>query len=398
METIQITLPSSKSLSNRWLALDYLSSSGIKIKNLSAAEDTQLFKRLLRQFKMGRRHTFDCRDAGTAARFLTALFAVTPGTNVIIGTERLCQRPMKPLIDALRSIGCQIKCLEKEGFLPLQINGLVPTATRVAIDCSQSSQFASALLLAAAAMPRGLAVELTDMPVSEHYLTMTLEVFNHAGVKWALKGNPPAYYVEHSIPKCDAVAIEKDWSAASFFYTVAALDPGRRIHMSGLCFPSQQGDSVAKDIFEQLGVISDQTGLAIQIERTQTPVSKLDCDFTNTPDLFPAVAVACAGLGIEARLTGLSHLRLKESDRVNAVATELRKMKCLLEVTESELHIYPSQLEPTQPVATYDDHRIAMAFASLKVRYPNIEILDPEVVSKSFPAFWEMLERAIAKE
>ena len=396
MEAIQITLPSSKSISNRWLALDYLSFNGIKIKNLSAADDTQLLKRLLRQMKMGRRHTFDCRDAGTAARFITALLAVTPGTHVVSGSERLCQRPMAPLIDALRSIGCQIKCQEEEGFLPIQIEGVTPSVSRIAIDCSQSSQFASALLLAAISMPLGMAVELTGAPASEPYIKMTLDMLSRAGVQWALKGNPPAYFVEHNIPQCDAVSIEKDWSAASYFYAVAAMRPNCRLHMSGLSYPSLQGDCVAMDIFSKLGVVSANNGLAIEIERTGKVAESLQYDFTNCPDLVPAVAVACAGLGIEAQLTGIDNLRHKESNRVEAIVVELTKMGCRIEADNDQIHIYPSQLVVNHPVETYNDHRIAMAFATLKALHPQMEILNPEVVSKSFPSFFEMLNRALS--
>ena len=396
MEAIQVTLPSSKSISNRWLALDYLSSNGIKIKNLSSADDTQLFKRLLRQMKMGRRHTFDCRDAGTAARFITALLAFTPGTHVVTGSEYLCKRPMAPLIEALRSIGCQIKCQVNEGFLPLQIEGVMPTASRLKVDGSMSSQFVSALLLAAISLPHGLAIELEGDVASEPYIRMTLDMMTRAGVQWALKGNPPAYHVEHNIPQCDAVVIEKDWSAASCFYGVAALRPGCRLHMSGLAHPSLQGDCVAMEIFERLGVVSANNGLAMEIERTGKVADTLEYDFTDTPDLVPAVAVACAGLGVEARLSGIANLRLKESDRVASIVTELSKMGCNIEATEDMMCIHPSQLVVSQPVDPHGAHRIAMSFAMLRAIFPQLEILHPEVVSKSFPTFFEMLGRALA--
>lgn len=396
MEPIQITLPSSKSLSNRWLVMDYLSRNGIKIKNLSTAEDTQILKRMLRQLKMGRRHNYDVHDSGTAARFLTALLAVTPGSHSLTGSERLCQRPMAPLIESLRSIGCNIKCTKNEGCLPLKIEGFVPFANRIVIDGSLSSQFASSLLLAASAMPHGLQVELTGNPVSEPYIDMTLAVFDQAGVPYVLKGNPPAYYVEHTIPNCDAVTIEKDWSAASYFYAITALKKDIRLHMAGLTFDSLQGDSVVTELFNKLGVKSEMVGMAIEIEQGEPVVDKFEYNFTDTPDLFPSVAVTCAALGLEARLTGLFHQRVKESDRLNAVATELKKMGCKLEVTEEGLMLHPSKLNPTEPIPSYNDHRIAMAFSILKAQFPNLVIEDPDVVSKSFPTFWEMLERCIS--
>lgn len=399
METIQITLPSSKSLSNRWLVLDYLSHNGIKIKNLSTADDTQLLKRLLRQLKMGRRHNFDCHDAATAARFLVGLCAVTPGTHNITGSERLCQRPMAPLFDALRSMGCSIKCMGKEGYLPVKIEGFTPVmGTRVVVDCAQSSQFASSMLLSAACAAHGFAVELQNVSASEPYINMTLQTLTDAGVNWTLKGNPPAYYVEHNIPNCDVVSIEKDWSAASYFYAMAALRPGMRLHMSGLTYPSSQGDCVVLDIFAQLGVNSEVNGLALEIEGTDECVACLEHDFTHTPDLVPTVAVCCAALGIEAHLTGVANLRLKESDRINAITTELVKMGCKIESSDNEIHILPSELNITGPVETYNDHRIAMAFATLKMIWSDLEVTNPDVVSKSFPQYFEMLNRACASE
>lgn len=396
METTQITLPSSKSLSNRWLVLDYLSRQGIKIKNLSTADDTQLLKRLLRQLKMNRRHNFDCHDAATAARFLVGLCAVTPGTHNITGSERLCQRPMAPLFAALRSVGCQIKCTGQEDCLPVTITGITPAAgTRVVVDCSLSSQFASSMLLTAACATHGMAVELQNVGPSEPYIQMTLQALTDAGVNWSLKGNPPAYYVEHNIPNCDVVGIEKDWSAASYFYTAAALKLGVRLHMGGLCYPSTQGDCVALDLYTRLGVESDNTGLSIEVERLDDPEEYFEHDFTDTPDIVPSVAVCVAGLGIEGRLTGLGNLRFKESDRINALVTELRKLNVKVEASDDELHILPSEIKVTQPVETYGDHRIAMAFASLKVVFPELEITNPEVVSKSFPAFFEMLDRVV---
>lgn len=397
MEAIQITLPSSKSLSNRWLTLSFLSRNGIRIKNLSSAEDTQTLKRLLRQLKMGRRHNFDCGNAGTVARFMVALTALTPGSHTVYGDERLCSRPMAPLFDALRSMGCIIKCTQNEGYLPVKIEGISPVANRVVVDCSQSSQFASAILFAAAYAPLGLAVELQNVAASEPYITMTLDTFTQAGINWVLKGNPPAYFVEHNIPTCDLVTIEKDWSAASYFYLVSALNPDIRLHLGGLSYPSIQGDCVTRDIFAKLGVSTEASGLSLDIQRTSDPEPLLVHDFTATPDIVPTVAVACAFLGIEGRLKGVANLRLKESDRVAAITAELQKMGCKVEATDDEIHILPSKPVISQPVDTYNDHRIAMAFGALKTIHPEIEIQNPDVVAKSFPNFFEMVERTIVQ-
>ncbi len=392
---IQITLPASKSISNRWLVMDYLSANGIKIKNLSPANDTQLLKRLLRQLKINRRHNFDCHDAGTAARFLTALLAFTPGTNVITGTERLCQRPMAQLIEALRSMGCQITCLEKEGFLPLKINGFVPLVDRVILDGSQSSQFVSALLMASILLPQGLTVEVTGTAASEPYIEMTLDVLEQAHINCDLKGVPPAYHIEHALPKCDIVSVEKDWSAASYFYAAVAMNPALHIRMVGLYRESSQGDSVVTEVFEQLSVHTEQSDICADVTGGYDFEKEFTYDFMSTPDLFPAVAVTCAALGIDAHLTGISGLRVKESDRVKTITEELRKMNCQVEVLEDEVHLLPSTLQVSQPVDTHDDHRIAMAFAILKIKFPELEVLNPDTVSKSFPNFWEMLQRVL---
>lgn len=392
---IQITLPASKSISNRWLVMDYLSANGIKIKNLSSADDTQLLKRLLRQLKMNRRHNYDCHDAGTAARFLTALLAFTPGTHTIVGTPRLCQRPMAPLIEALRSIGCHITCTGKEGFLPLKIEGTIPTADRIIVDGTLSSQFVSALLQASILLPQGLKVEVTGISTSEPYIEMTLNVMEMANINWDLKGTPPAFQLDHSLPRADIVTIEKDWSAASYFYTTTAIKPSLHLRMVGLYKESLQGDSVVKDIYSHFGVVSQQTDITNDVTNNGEYDKVFAWDFTNTPDLFPAVAVTCAELGIDAHLKGIDNLRIKESDRVKMVAEELKKMNCKVEITDHEVHILPSQLTITQPVDPHGDHRIAMAFAALKVKYPEVEVLTPDVVSKSFPTFWEMLDRAV---
>ena len=396
MEAIQITLPSSKSISNRWLVLDYLSQNGIRIKNLSTADDTQLFKRLLRQARLGRRHTYDCRDAGTAARFLIAILSVTPGTHYITGSPRLCQRPMGPLVDSLRSIGCKIEYSGEEGCLPMKIEGVVPTGNRIIIDGTQSSQFVSALLLAAAAMPTGMAVEVIGNDASAPYIRMTLDALDKSGIEYVYKGNPPAYFVSHTLPQVEMFSIEKDWSAASYFYNVTLLSNKElNLHMSGLTYPSMQGDSAVFDIYAQLGIRSRTVGQAIEIDRSGDAVDIFEYDFHYAPDLFPSVAVACAAKGIETKLTGLENLRLKESDRVEAVCSELKKLGVNVEMEGATMLIHPSTMQYKEPVDSHNDHRIAMAFATLKARFPELEIQNPEVVSKSFPGFFEMLGRAI---
>lgn len=401
-ETIQITLPSSKSLSNRWLVLDYMSRTGIKIKNISSSNDTQQLGRLLHQLKGGRRHNFDCRDAGTVARFMMALLSITPGVNMLTGSEQLCQRPMGQLIEALREAGCSITCTGEEGYLPVKIEGSVPVSKRIKIDCSVSSQYASALLLAAATMPQGGMVELVGAPVSEPYIDMTLKVMEQAKVQCVLKGNPPTYYVEHTIPQCDVVSIEKDWSSASFFFEAVSLLQGVSVRLPGLQRESLQGDQALRDIYSEIGLTVNQAEQSVELRREGEFAGSLEYDFTNTPDLLPAVAVTCAALGIEGRFTGVKNLRFKESNRLESIAEGLEKLGRSVIVDENMMTIPAGKpftresLEGVGIIDSHDDHRIAMAFGVLKVINPSIEVTNPDCVSKSFPDFWKMLDRLLA--
>jgi len=401
LETIQITLPSSKSLSNRWLMLDYMSRTGIKIKNISTSNDTQQLGRLLHQLKASRRHNFDCRDAATVARFMLALLSITPGNHTLTGSEQLCRRPMGRLIDALRSAGCSIVCTGAEGFLPVKIEGAIPTSKRIVVDCSISSQFASALLLASATMPQGGAVELVGTRASEPYIDMTLSVMEQAKVQWCLKGNPPTYYIEHSIPQCDVVSIEKDWSAASYFFEAASLLPNVPVRLPGLMRESLQGDKVLRNIYSKLGLSVNQGEQSVELKREKNMATSFEFDFVNNPDLVPAVAVTCAALGISARLEGVANLRFKESDRIESIAKGLKQLGREV-VVEEDVMLIPAgepvtkeSLAAVGEIDSCDDHRIAMAFGALKVLNPELKISNPDVVSKSFPDFWKMLDRLI---
>ena len=401
-ETIQITLPSSKSLSNRWLVLDYMSRTGIKIKNISSSNDTQQLGRLLHQLKGGRRHNFDCKDAATVARFMMALLSITPGINTLTGSEQLCKRPMGQLIDALREAGCLIKCTGEEGFLPVKIEGVIPTSKRIKIDCGISSQYASALLLAAATMPQGGMVELVGAPASEPYIDMTLKVMEQAKVQCVLKGNPPTYYVEHSIPQCDVVSIEKDWSSASYFFEAVSLMPDIPVRLPGLQRESLQGDQVLRDIYSMLGLSVNQAEQSVELRRDKAMATTFEYDFANTPDLLPAVAVTCAALGIEGIFTGVKNLCYKESNRLESIAEGLAKLGRKVDVGEDTMTILAGKpftresLEGVGTIDSHDDHRIAMAFGTLKVLNPSIEVSNSECVGKSFPDFWKMLDRLLS--
>lgn len=401
LETIQITLPSSKSLSNRWLMLDYMSRTGIKIKNISTSNDTQQLGRLLHQLKASRRHNFDCRDAATVARFMLALLSITPGSHTLTGSEQLCKRPMGQLIDALRKAGCTIVCTGEEGFLPLKIEGAIPTSQRIVVDCSISSQFASALLLASATMPQGGMVELVGAPASEPYIEMTLKVMEQAKVQWCLKGNPPTYHVEHSIPQCDVVSIEKDWSSASYFFEAVSLLPNVPVRLPGLARESLQGDKALRDIYAKLGLTVNQGEQSVELKREKNMATSFEWDFVDNPDLVPAVAVTCAALGISARLNGVGNLRYKESNRLESISAGLKQLGRQV-VVDGDTMVIPAgepftkeSLSGVDVINVFDDHRIAMAFGVLRVINPDLKVDNPDVVAKSFPDFWKMLDRLI---
>lgn len=410
---IRISLPASKSMSNRWLMINHLlhgmgqsdnhsRGGGFRITKPSTSGDTRLLRRLLTQIESdSSSHVYYCNNAGSVARFLMPLLAITPGYHILTGDDRLCQRPMAPLIEALRQMGLRVDCTEKEGFLPVQIQGGVPTRRTVSVDPLLSSQFVSSLLLIAPRMPDGISLTMTQRPTSRPYIEMTCEILRQAGIEVRRSSNGRTYYVQHmtSRPKSTAVAIERDWSSASYFYTMALLRPDLRIRLLGLQLDSCQGDSATDTFFRLLGVTSTEvrspyrsTGRSITLQGGGDCPRSIQFNCIDCPDLVPTFAVAAAAAKVKATLKGVSNIALKESDRMQAISTELRRMGCKVNCTDEEMVIIPSDLRPVEPVQTYNDHRIAMAFAPLKLRYPDIVIENPEVVDKSFPEFWDQFD------
>lgn len=401
---LHIELPASKSLSNRWLVLNYLTGAAFVLRNLSTADDTQLLQALLNQLRHGTSNHFYCNNAGSVARFLMAVLAITPGEWMLSGDERLKQRPFVPLINALRNMGCHIDCTEQEGCLPVRINGYMPQHKMTELDPSASSQFVSAMLLIGPMLPQGLTLTLTDRAASRPYIDMTCMVLNQAGIETSVSPNRRVYRVDSLPPitrnRSLAISIERDWSSASYIYAAAAIVPGLRLRMPGLSLANScQGDRVTAQIFEHLGVTTREVRSpyrtqvrSITIEGNGKPDSILEYNFLDCPDLLPAVVVTCAALGVRARLRGIKNLRLKESDRIQALKEELEKMGGNLTQNATEIRLSPATLHPTAPVRTHGDHRIAMAFGILTLRYPDIVIEEPEQVSKSFPDFWTQLD------
>lgn len=401
---IRINLPASKSMSNRWLMLNHLTGSHFRINKLSTSGDTRLMRRLLTQLESGSSDVYYCDNAGSVARFLMPLLAITPGHYVLTGDDRLLHRPMAPIIDALRQMGLRVECTGQEGFLPVSIQGGVPNKRTVTVDPLLSSQFVSALLLIGPLLPEGLSLSITQRPTSRPYVEMTCDAMRQAGIEVRRSSNGRTYYVQplRARPRPTAITIERDWTSASYFYTMALLRPEVRIRLLGLQLDSCQGDNAADAFFRQLGVGSTEvrspyrsTGRSITLQGGGSMAKTVQFNCIDCPDLVPTFAVAAAAAGQKAVLKGVSNIALKESDRMVAITEELRRMGGIVGGTAEELHILPSTLRPTEPVRTYGDHRIAMAFAPLRLRFPDLQIENPEVVDKSFPEFWDEFDKVL---
>lgn len=403
---IHIALPASKSESNRLLVLNHLLGGVLRISNLSTSDDTVLLRKLLAQLKEGRSTVYYCDNCGTVARFMTALLAVTPGSHFITGDERLRERPIAPLVEALNGMGLNVKYAQEEGRLPLQIEGQQPRRKMAYITPAESSQYVSALLLLSPALPDGITVQMRGKVPSKSYIDMTCKLLERVGftVKHSVTGRVIMVGKPQGGVVRQTIGVGQDWSAAAFFYEVAAMFPQYRLRLTGLGLDSIQGDAVAAEYFARLGVRSVEVrppfrkssvaSLRIQ-GGGELSKTRLYYTFRNCPDLMPAVAVAGAYLGQDVVLAGIENLRHKESDRVAAVAAELEAMGCKISYHGcGDMHIHPSKqpLQPTRAIRTYGDHRIAMAMAPLQLAYGQLEIENPEVVSKSFPDFWRQLE------
>ena len=389
-------------MSNRWLMINHLTGSSFRINKLSSSNDTKLLRTLLTQLREGTSNLYYCDNAGSVARFLMPLLAITPGHHILTGDQRLRQRPMKPLIDALRQMGLRIECTEQEGFLPVHIQGGVPTRRTITVDPILSSQFVSSLLLIAPCTPEGISLTMTQRPTSRPYIEMTCDALRQAGIEVRRSSNGRTYYVQpfSGTLKASVVTIERDWAAASYFYSMASMCPNLRIRLLGLQLDTLQGDSATDRFFRLLGVTSAEvrspyrpSARSITIVGGAERPKSIQFNCIDCPDLVPTFAVAAAAAGIRTVLKGVSNIALKESDRMEAITTELQRMGGRVDSIGDELHILPSILHPTQPVQTYNDHRIAMAFAPLRLLFPDLEIEKPEVVAKSFPEFWEEFDK-----
>ncbi|MCX2739717.1 3-phosphoshikimate 1-carboxyvinyltransferase [Pontibacter anaerobius] len=383
-----IKLPASKSEANRALIIAALSGQESQLHNLSEANDTQLLQRLLQSDA----ETIDAEDAGTVMRFLTAYYAVTGQKKTLTGTDRMCQRPIKILVEALRKLGANIDYLGEEGYPPLKINGFTGTGQKhLKVRSDISSQYISALLMIAPLLPEGLELELEGKIGSRPYIEMTLSLMQHFGVRADFSGNTIS--VKPQKYTCAAFTVESDWSAASYWYSLVALANEAEITLLGLKEQSFQGDRAIADIMYRLGVYTEFTAEGVRLLKKEHE-RHISLDFSDCPDLAQTVVALCAGIGVTVDMTGLESLRIKETDRIQALQIEVLSMNSSLrEVTPGVFRLEPDILQKKQlSFRTYQDHRMAMAFAPLALLQP-VEIQEPGVVRKSYPRFWEDLEK-----
>ncbi|NTV83097.1 MAG: 3-phosphoshikimate 1-carboxyvinyltransferase [Bacteroidales bacterium] len=394
----EIKLPASKSISNRLLILHFVYGNSLSVSNLSTADDTVLLSSLLdliRQYQ-SRGDTgllrLDARNAGTVMRFLIPLLSVTKGHFLLTGTERMKQRPIGALVEAMRETGAEIDYLEQKGYPPLFIRGRAITGQRIRIDASSSSQFVTALLLLAPTLEDGLTVELTGTRASWPYVKMTTGILSYLGIQVVAQDD--AIRVFHKKEIKINIEVESDWSAASFWYCMLSMADEGEVFFNGLRKSGLQGDQQLVNFFRQLGVITVEDDHGLRIEKGGEMSDDFHADFTAYPDLALPVILACGAAGINATFTGLDRLRLKESDRLTALSEGLLKSGILLrEEYPGAWRLSGHMIHPCDLfLDDFEDHRVAMTFACLAMKGFTVHLDHPEVVNKSYPGFWKDLE------
>lgn len=400
-ERIQATinLPASKSISNRVLMIHALAGGDTLPDNLSDCDDTEVIIRALAAMP----YEIDIKAAGTAMRFMTAYLSVTEGKHLLTGTDRMKRRPIAPLVNALRYLGADIRYAGETGFPPLIINGKTLEGGRLEVPGNISSQYISALLMIGPALKEGLELHLMGEIISRPYIDLTLWTMQEFGAEaeWT---DMDIITVRPQVYKSHPYLIENDWSASSYWYEMLALQgaSGSSIKLKGLTDGSKQGDSVVKYLFSLLGVKTtfdnkeegQPTTVTLTCHRCLLP--RLDYDFTGSPDLAQTFVVTCALLDIPFTFTGLASLKIKETDRIEALKAEMKKLGYLIkDENNNTLRWEGERCTPSlQPIDTYEDHRMALAFAPAACRFPGLRINNPGVVSKSYPHYWDDLRKA----
>jgi 3-phosphoshikimate 1-carboxyvinyltransferase len=406
--TVQLT--GSKSECNRALVIEALSNGKVKVENVSDAADTVTLAGILRKSQESRvknqevlagdkseiensKSEINIGPAGTAMRFLTAYYAIGDQEVILTGSERMKQRPIGILVDALRSLGAHINFEEKEGYPPVKLKGSFEQQTnKISIKGNISSQYITALLLIAAKLPLGLELHIESELTSRPYVEMTLAMLRQANIQYTWEDN--IISIPHQEFAPTSLHIEPDWSAASYWYAIAALSDQAELFLPGLTSYSLQGDSVITELMANFGITSQFKDGGVHLTREPKPIFRKIFDLKECPDLAQTIIVVCAALGHDASFTGLETLKIKETDRILALQTELAKIgvKLIEKGQVYKLDCSEKQIPQHMFVNTYDDHRMAMAFAPLATLIPELEIEDADVVEKSYPEFWKDLQ------
>ena len=392
--TGEVILPASKSISNRALAINMLAGNAKTPVNLSDCDDTRVMLKWLND----RPSTIDIGAAGTAMRFSTALLAVTEGSHIITGSERMKKRPIGILVNALRQLGAQIEYVEDDGFPPLRIVGNNSLEGGIiSLPGNVSSQYISAMLMIGPTLKTGLTLRLTGEIISRPYINMTIAIMHSFGanVQFATDNTivvKPGKYNQNDY------TVENDWSAASYWYEIIALanNTDATIYLPNLYKNSLQGDCKGAEVFRKLGVETQYTSNGVTIRKTPISIASLEYDFVEMPDLAQTFVVTCCMLGVHFHFTGLQSLKIKETDRINALKVEMKKLGYVIEDrNDSELLWQGELCKPMDncSIDTYEDHRMAMAFAPVSMKIGKININDPHVVTKSYPHYWDDLKK-----
>ena len=388
IDNSQLNITGSKSETNRLLLLKALFPN-ITLANTSNSDDSEVMQKAL----VGNDEIVDIHHAGTAMRFLTAYFAVNEGREVVMtGSSRMQERPIKILVEALAQLGVEISYEKEEGYPPIRIKGKKVTASKVTLAANVSSQYISALLLVASKLDNGLELTLEGEITSIPYIKMTLALLNDLDIQTSFEGNVIKVYPKTEVTTKEMV-VESDWSSASYFFSLVALADSASITLSSYKKDSLQGDSELISLYEKMGVQTTfQDNKMTLVKQENFKFETVNFELNNTPDIAQTIVVTCLGLGIGCHLTGLHTLKIKETDRLEALRIELTKLGANISVTNDSLTLLPSEnINHNVKIATYNDHRMAMAFAPLAIKVPII-IENAEVVSKSYPDFWKDLK------
>ena len=389
IDNSQLNVTGSKSETNRLLLLQALFPN-ISLANTSNSDDSEVMQKALK----GNAQIVDIHHAGTAMRFLTAYFAVNEGLEIVLtGSQRMTERPIKVLVEALEQLGAKISYEKEVGYPPIRIKGQKITSSKVTISANVSSQYISALLLVAPKLENGIEITLVGDITSVPYIQMTLALLNDLDIKTSFEGNVITVYPKQEV-ESKVMTVESDWSSASYFFSLAALSKNATISLTSYLEKSLQGDSALVEIYKQMGVETHFDGNKMTlVKQSDFKPKTLNLELNNTPDIAQTIVVTCLGLGIGCHLTGLHTLKIKETDRLEAVRIELTKLGANITVTNDSLTLVDSnEINHNIKIATYNDHRMAMAFAPLALKVPII-IENAEVVSKSYPDFWEDLKK-----